>query len=740
MVCWPKPNLMRKVLLRFYLFACFAAGFLPMLPAQCPSIAGCPQGLAQFCDYTDNDSLLWNTAPYTWAPGIASVDVPEGNVDLTLRVYNPCGVSPTVTFVLLLDLDSDDIGETAVPSVSLPPPGRVLVNSAFTPNLDEGDTLWYDKRVVPDSMKYQFTLVQETSGDTLLYHIRWNMLSSPGTLIVPRLPEGRHRVQWRVVHNGQTKACDYNFRVRDCVAPDVLCQSGVTVAIDSAGPAVVSTAGLLLSADDNITPPDQLQFALRRAGTGTGFPLGPGGLPADTLRFECNEASAVSCELWCRDRTGNAGSCTTTVQVVSHPVYCYVAPPPPPSICARPFWNPDWELAGTAFRLLYPDPTGGLDTLALPLADSTCSGLAIPPGATTFTLGALRDDSPMNGISTFDLVLISRHILNVAPLDAPWKIVAADVNRNGSVSAQDIVELRKLILGISTALPGNHSPWRFFTSDCSFGANPFTQFCPSTYTYIAQPLDQYPPALDFYALKVGDVNASVYLGPPPPLAADRRAVELQLPDRLLPAGEAVDLPVVLAGGGAWLGAQFALAYDPAALEIEAVEPGLLAAPADYTALRPADGEFACSWETPRPVESRTALVTLRVRARIPMTARDALRLSERLAAEAYAATGGTSSLQLAFPTSPAAGRGQIEPPQPNPTSGGVTLAVTTGEPLTAHLALYDAVGRSVYRRAFVLGAGRSMVEAPAEAFPHGGLYHWRLQAGTAVEAGKIVRQ
>jgi hypothetical protein len=71
-----------------------------------------------------------------------------------------------------------------------------------------------------------------------------------------------------------------------------------------------------------------------------------------------------------------------------------------------------------------------------------------------------KDDNPLNGVSTYDLVLISKHILGLEPLGTPYKMIAADANKSGSITTFDIVELRKLILGIYTDLPNNTS-WRF---------------------------------------------------------------------------------------------------------------------------------------------------------------------------------------------------------------------------------------------------------------------------------------
>jgi hypothetical protein len=97
----------------------------------------------------------------------------------------------------------------------------------------------------------------------------------------------------------------------------------------------------------------------------------------------------------------------------------------------------------------------------------------------TYTLTPTKDDNPLNGVTTYDLVLISKHILGLEPLTTPYKMIAADANRSGSITTFDIVEFRKLILGIYNELPNNTS-WRFVDKAFSFPNpnNPFQSTFP----------------------------------------------------------------------------------------------------------------------------------------------------------------------------------------------------------------------------------------------------------------------
>jgi photosystem II stability/assembly factor-like uncharacterized protein len=124
-----------------------------------------------------------------------------------------------------------------------------------------------------------------------------------------------------------------------------------------------------------------------------------------------------------------------------------------------------------------------------------------------YTLGATYQGDWLKGVSTFDLLLISRHILGLDTLPTPHRIIAADANRSGSVTTFDIVLLRRLILGIDTALSNNTS-WRFMPSSVVF-PNPIFPFqTPWPDTLQALPSGDGHDGLDFIGIKVGDVNGS----------------------------------------------------------------------------------------------------------------------------------------------------------------------------------------------------------------------------------------
>ena len=97
------------------------------------------------------------------------------------------------------------------------------------------------------------------------------------------------------------------------------------------------------------------------------------------------------------------------------------------------------------------------------------------PQGDTVRLRPENNANWLNGVTTFDLVLISKHILGITPLSSPLKMIAADANRSNSITTFDIVQLRKVLLGILDTVPGNTS-WRFIDSTFVFQdtLNPFS--------------------------------------------------------------------------------------------------------------------------------------------------------------------------------------------------------------------------------------------------------------------------
>jgi hypothetical protein len=122
----------------------------------------------------------------------------------------------------------------------------------------------------------------------------------------------------------------------------------------------------------------------------------------------------------------------------------------------------------------------------------------------------VREGDAKNGVSTLDLVKIQKHLLGIESFTSPFQYIAADANNSASVSAIDLIQLRKLILGYYNELPSNKS-WRFIDKAHVFPDpnNPWLSTWPETYSII--PFANHMNEVDFNAVKIGDLNLSANL-------------------------------------------------------------------------------------------------------------------------------------------------------------------------------------------------------------------------------------
>lgn len=125
------------------------------------------------------------------------------------------------------------------------------------------------------------------------------------------------------------------------------------------------------------------------------------------------------------------------------------------------------------------------------------------PANQNYTLQLSKSGSPLNGISTFDYVMIARHILAVDPFQGQYDHLVADVDGSGSISISDLLQLRSLVLGITQELPQNRN-WLFLADD----QTPADPQQLNTFTF---PLSGNSVLKNFTILKIGDMNKNAQL-------------------------------------------------------------------------------------------------------------------------------------------------------------------------------------------------------------------------------------
>ncbi|MEO6038687.1 MAG: hypothetical protein ABIQ93_09760, partial [Saprospiraceae bacterium] len=327
------------------------------------------------------------------------------------------------------------------------------------------------------------------------------------------------------------------------------------------------------------------------------------------------------------------------------------------------------------------------------------------------------------------------------PLDSPYKILAADANRSGTVTTFDIVQLRKLILGILDTLPGSTS-WRFLPANYVFAdtLNPFANAIPENISLANLTQDQLNQ--DFVGIKLGDLNGNTNAADP---RSPRDTAWVELPDLTLLPGVPIALPLVLKKWPALSGFQLELGFDPAQAELQWVEtlPGS-SLTINHLAQSKANS-LAISWDDAAqlPGADDSILLVLHLLPARYATLRTAVRLqSERLAPESYPEEpADIHPLSLRFSpvgdaSNPVAASWQCFP---NPFSEAATFVFELAEPGEVRLLISDAAGRHVLSRQAYFPAGRQQWRIDGQDLPAAGAYRCRLETSSQVfTAGVLI--
>lgn len=656
---------------------------------QDPVIENCPTSPIEICDLTDNDPMLWNEN--YWFDFIHGThDLCEGPADLSVNASDACsGANVQIRYILFLDLDGDGEMETVVSSTNLPPSNTVYYGNATAPNFVGGTARSFDERPVPSNQKYRFAIETKTVNNKKTAWLRWNTVAQPNAFVVPQLPYGTHKIKWIVEDGcGNETICEYAFIIKDCKPPTVACYNGLSINMMPTGMISVFAADFIQWGQDNCTPMNQLIFAIRKSGTGTGFPVDAQGNPITSVNFTCDEVGTQPVELWAMDAAGNAAFCETYV-IVQDP-FNFCNPGSHTSVAGALLTEGQDGVEETSIELNGSHPSlPDIGLFGLTDQDGEYMFQAALPVTSNYTVTPTKDDNPMNGVSTFDLVLMSKHILGIDPLNSPYKVIAADVNKSNSVTTFDIVELRKLILGIYSELPNNTS-WRFIDTEFGFDDpnNPFVNAPFAENKTIANiQADQMHD--DFVGIKIGDLNNSV-IANANSVAQDRSAGTLLLDtdDRDVKAGETFDVRFTAADKVQ--GFQFTLTFE--GLELAEILPG------DGMSLDNF-GVFADAITASANGDANT--FTLRFRALKSGSLSQMLGLSSRITrAEAYAQNDDLLDVALRFRSdngTTTSGVGfELYQNQPNPWVHQTQIGFHLPADGQATLTIFDETGRMLH--------------------------------------------
>ncbi|MEO1623829.1 MAG: HYR domain-containing protein [Bacteroidota bacterium] len=538
-------------------------------------------------------------------------------------------------------------------------------------------------------------------------------------------PVGTHRILWVAEDGcGNANSCEYMLTVEDCKPPTPYCLPGIStipMPRNAGGFVDLWASDFDLGSFDNCTDSASLRFA---------FSSDPNNR---SIRRTCDVSDNGNVEeltVYVFDEAGNYATCLVQILLTD---------------CRN-------QTQANISGAIQDEQGGQLEDVMVKLegyrneeqrtlTDGQFS-FANLPVPNDYLIRPEKNIDPLNGVSTYDLVLISKHILGIEPLDSPYKLIAADVNRSGDLTAFDLVELRKLILFIDEEFADNTS-WRFLPQNYNFPdpLRPFAAPFPEVYR-----ADQLAADLEahFVAIKTGDVNDSAR--PNQVRASEdrsgRKSLYFELEDAELSAGERRDIEWrIPAGSHEWLGYQFDLKIDPELAEIERVDPEaeeMSLANFGLTGLE--EGWLLASWHHaasgPKVTSEDVLSFRLRLRAKQPLRLSEVLALrNDRLQSEAYASKSDSVEvfdLGLRYKNERGAVNNVdfvLHPNVPNPFRHATSIRFVLPEAQMSRLEVYDLNGRLMAEKEAWREEGHHEIHLDRSEWgmSSAGVYYYRLK-------------
>ncbi len=373
----------------------------------------------------------------------------------------------------------------------------------------------------------------------------------------------------------------------------------------------------------------------------------------------------------------------------------------------------------------------------------------VPQGMTCM-LQPVKNNGLLNGVTTFDLVRLSNHILGTQALDSPYKLIAADVNNSGSISTFDIVALRKAILHLTDSFPNNTS-WRFIEADYEFPnpTNPFAEPLPES-TWLNNMANDMT-GHNFVAVKIGDLNNSAVLNLDEDEVEERDQMgnfTLAVPNWQLKTGKEVRIPVT-AGEAIDLAAlQGTIEFDTKKMSFVGAMPVSLDGLGADNFGEPATGSLTLSWHNAdgQLLEAGSTLFYLQFQMNENATVEEAITMNSAITPAIAYKNGGIplnirwrihEASQVPVDDAPLFSLGQN---RPNPFSDETRIEFLLKEKMPVQLEVIDLNGRKIPLLQGTMEAGWHEVTVDRAMFGSPGVYIYQLTTPTGTERRKMVLQ
>ncbi len=525
---------------------------------------------------------------------------------------------------------------------------------------------------------------------------------------------------------GNYSTKDIDFVIKDVKKPTPVCHNILSIELMASGMVMMNAKLLDAGSYDNCTPQSKLKYRIQSPAPIPGTSFDPA-LADSMYTFTCPPPTTIpngtfainySVALWVGDEDGNWDFCSTYVNVQDNMQACKYTPIQMKTITgtiatqigtAMP--NVKVKLAGVKNMETTTDANGVYTFKDMPLNET----YNIQPELNTF---------PLNGVSTYDLVLVSKKILNTEPFNSPYKFFAADANNNKSVSTADLVELRKLILHINDQFSNGQASWTFVDKNIDLGSNPLSKSINNPYT-----LDNNSGALDFVAVKIGDVSGNAASNP----IKDRSngSVTFQTDEQIFTKGQVLTIPISTTEFANIEGYQFTLKYDTNVFYFVNLE----GAKENYNVLQ--NGTILISWYGTALANGQICNLILKAKQNAKLSQYLDINNNE-IDAEVYTSNSEIKDIKLAFKGVDNTAAFELYQNEPNPFTNTTTIRFSLPVNENATISILDATGRNIKTMNQNFEKGINEIKINRQELPTSGIFYYRLSTSKHTATKKMI--
>ena len=569
-----------------------------------------------------------------------------------------------------------------------------------------------------EDLEYEYAIDTNNDGTT--------DITGVSNSISEILPQGMHEITFTVYDRcGNSATCTRVVEVKECKPPSVVC---VALALDLSpidGTIQIWASDFVVSSSDNCTDAEDLIYSFSSD-------------PAEFGRtFNCDSLGIREVQIWATDEAGNQDFCMTTVDVQDNQGACNDGLNQNTSVNGLvattnnvPVTNATVVLEGAeTFFGIITDDQGEYVFHEVPMYND-------------YTVTPSKDDEHLNGVSTLDLVLIQRHILQLDEFDSPYNIIAADINGSEKVSAADVVELRKLILGVQEGFNSNNS-FRFVESNYEFAdeEDPF----PFMEEKEFQEVNSTGVHTNFIAVKIGDVNGSIEDGLTSNGNVEVRSdkvVSLFTEDQFLKAGETVIIPIYTNSISSLAALQYTLNYDRDFLEFVSADGGQIALDNNHVADHTSASKTTVAWSTFEAIENISTsepLTYFAYNVKRNGKLSEVLSISSEITeAIVYDGDYERHDIELRFDEASTPGFAMFQN-QPNPFTEYTEIVFELPKAEEVSLQVFDNAGKLVHKQSSTYTAGKHQIRLNTDQLTKSGVYYYKIKAGEYSDARKMLK-